>query len=709
MLDPHTLVLEDFESPDSLERWDAGDNEVVLAERSDAWSTAGDHSLRITFLESPTWSSLDTVRAAFDEWPDFGEYEYVEIDFFNPTDFPGPTEDSNSQGVVFFAEGSSPNSVSVALQPDSERSWKVSIHDQLAFEKGDPVNVSRIEKLHFYAWNPSRDYVRHVDNIRLTRDLGRHFTEMKSSLEILETAGLDENRLDQLRGEIKAERERLAQLPFNKRNFKQAREDIQNLKEALGAETVFVDQFDERFHELLGRREWTETTRHALLELDKSLLEARRNVRELELSSGAREGFAAETLERVRAELTRVEADLDNARTFLPYASRDRDFVLGWTSTDHFVKPYGTSFEGSFGPIELSGARGETVGAQVVVFALDHIPEMGFELPARHVNISGLGFANIGTAAENSTPHKLQWYPDIIYPLSKGAVKIPAGRLQPLLLDVHIPKDISAGLYFFDLKAKAGGASVTLPIALRVYDFSLPENFSLATTSGFRFPNGLLLPEYGLDAGHLYGGWSDADDDRILEFFERGQRLFNLRNLGSARISRMLERGPEYVRERYEPFLQRMEEIGIPRKHFFFYGLDEVSVNAAEEMRALNALLQESLGVPLMATPLGGDWVDEPADILSIWAGGLGSGETRRERIRDIHDAGGKPGGMTTTWDSCPMFGTAVIRGGMPSTGIWTATSSIPTGRGANRVIRISILKVCLTATGAKRARPTRL
>lgn len=644
VLDPYTRVLEDFESEDSLGRWRW--DEGVEAERSDAWASTGRYSARLTFHRGSGWPNMEThrSRSGFTDWPDFSEYEYVEIDFWNPLDYPAPSRaaGSNSQGVVFHARGGH-NTVSVPLEPGEKRAWKVSIHDRLAYKRGTYIDVSGIQKFHFYAWNPGQDYIRHVDNIRLTRDLGSHFGEMSAALQILESAGMEQKQLDRLRNRIQAEHKELERLPFSRENFTSARLRIEALKGEILGESIFLQNFGKRMKALLTGRGWSEDAQHTMAKLDEGLMTIQGKILAVEKRAGHIGSFEREVLKQLRDEIMLMEVDLANARSFLPYASPKQNFVLGWEHADTFVKPYGKLFQGKFDRIRLAGARGETVGAQLVVFALEEaIPGVALKASLPQAKISAIGFANIGNAAEGSLSHKLQWYPDILYPVPLKGVEVPAGRHQSFLMEIDIPQHMGAGLYTFVVEAETDTGSIELPVTLRVYDFGIPERFSLRTTSGYRVPNGLLLPDYGLDAGHLYGGWMNADEDLILEFFAKGQQLFNLQVLDEQRVDKMLEEGVDRVRKRYEPFLKRMEAIGIPRKHFFFYGLDEVSVGLADKMRKINALLREALAVPFMSTPLGNGWSEQPADTLSIWAHGLGRGEARHQRIAEVHGTGGQ-------------------------------------------------------------------
>ena len=70
--------------------------------------------------------------------------------------------------------------------------------------------------------------------------------------------------------------------------------------------------------------------------------------------------------------------------------------------------------------------------------------------------------------------------PDPLVPLAPGAsVPASSGQTQPLWFTVHVPADAAAGDYTATLTVTVGGAAVDIPVALHVFDFTLPPDIGL--------------------------------------------------------------------------------------------------------------------------------------------------------------------------------------------------------------------------------------
>lgn len=77
-------------------------------------------------------------------------------------------------------------------------------------------------------------------------------------------------------------------------------------------------------------------------------------------------------------------------------------------------------------------------------------------------------------------------WPDPLYPVAMGSsIDFPAGSNQPLWFTVHVPGDVSAGVY--DATVTIGAA--TIPVELEVWDFQLPQEMHLAGEWGFGWSN----------------------------------------------------------------------------------------------------------------------------------------------------------------------------------------------------------------------------
>jgi hypothetical protein len=81
------------------------------------------------------------------------------------------------------------------------------------------------------------------------------------------------------------------------------------------------------------------------------------------------------------------------------------------------------------------------------------------------------------------------YYPDPLVPLS-GPFTAAAGTNTPLWFTVYVPKDAPAGRYEATVTLQAlGGASITVPLRLRVFDFTLPDTTHTETAYGVSLDN----------------------------------------------------------------------------------------------------------------------------------------------------------------------------------------------------------------------------
>ena len=126
--------------------------------------------------------------------------------------------------------------------------------------------------------------------------------------------------------------------------------------------------------------------------------------------------------------------------------------------------------------ISINGAKKEYVGFQVVI---------SNSAPLSNVNLtaSDLTGINGSIGSTNITFFKELYfsntYPDALVPFSAttdGApFSVAAGSNQPVWIDVFIPKNTSAGLYYGTVTVTASGETTkSLNLTLKVYNFALP-------------------------------------------------------------------------------------------------------------------------------------------------------------------------------------------------------------------------------------------
>jgi hypothetical protein len=88
------------------------------------------------------------------------------------------------------------------------------------------------------------------------------------------------------------------------------------------------------------------------------------------------------------------------------------------------------------------------------------------------------------------------WWPDPLPPVD-GPFDAKAGRNHPLWITVHVPKDARAGRYDGTVSLNAEGWKAEVPLALRVFDFALPDETHLQ--SGFGLSSGSVRQYHNLE------------------------------------------------------------------------------------------------------------------------------------------------------------------------------------------------------------------
>ena len=152
--------------------------------------------------------------------------------------------------------------------------------------------------------------------------------------------------------------------------------------------------------------------------------------------------------------------------------------------------------------IALFGARGEYVSYQLCI-------ERGGAEALKGVKVVPGALEGPGGGAIGGTEIELyrnwyarngkkQWQPAYCVPMAHGAAfeipdperKLADQQNQTVYVDVYVPKDAKAGAYRGEVRIEAEGAdAVTIPVALTVYDFALPEALSFwPELNAYRIP-----------------------------------------------------------------------------------------------------------------------------------------------------------------------------------------------------------------------------
>lgn len=76
------------------------------------------------------------------------------------------------------------------------------------------------------------------------------------------------------------------------------------------------------------------------------------------------------------------------------------------------------------------------------------------------------------------------WWPDPLPPV-ESPINLEKGRNYPFWITAFVPRDTKSGVYSGDVHFIADGWEANVPIQLRVFDFEIPQKFSVRSAFGF--------------------------------------------------------------------------------------------------------------------------------------------------------------------------------------------------------------------------------
>ena len=142
-------------------------------------------------------------------------------------------------------------------------------------------------------------------------------------------------------------------------------------------------------------------------------------------------------------------------------------------------------------PVKVSAARGEFEAVQVVLRSEHDCKLLSVEVGSfrgqwgRNASIGcrmdEVAYVEVTKPTDKSCVPG--WYPDPL-PALRLPMALRAGQNQPLWLTFHVPRDTKAGDYTAKLKLKTTVGEFTVPIAVHVFDFTLPEETHLRSALG---------------------------------------------------------------------------------------------------------------------------------------------------------------------------------------------------------------------------------
>ena len=142
--------------------------------------------------------------------------------------------------------------------------------------------------------------------------------------------------------------------------------------------------------------------------------------------------------------------------------------------------------------IELRSAKNESEGFQLVLNPASEMEDVtitvsdfknrsGNVIPAKNVTIRNIAYVHV--TKPSGIRHRAGWYPDPL-PLYQGAFQVEGGGNTAVWFSVKTPADAVEGLYSATIQIAAQGYRATIPVALTVWNFVLPDTPYMRSSFG---------------------------------------------------------------------------------------------------------------------------------------------------------------------------------------------------------------------------------
>ena len=138
---------------------------------------------------------------------------------------------------------------------------------------------------------------------------------------------------------------------------------------------------------------------------------------------------------------------------------------------------------GKIRPMQLAAARNEYESVQLILSPHGTLKNLAIEIESIKSESGAIIDKNQITVRKVKYVHvirptddygKVGWYPDPL-PLFEGPMDLQAGKNNPFLITIHIPEEAAAGTYKGSIDLNTAGWSKTIPFAIEVWNFRIPD------------------------------------------------------------------------------------------------------------------------------------------------------------------------------------------------------------------------------------------
>ena len=303
--------------------------------------------------------------------------------------------------------------------------------------------------------------------------------------------------------------------------------------------------------------------------------------------------------------------------------------------------------------LAIEAARNEIEGVQLVIVTgkeavrgatvavTDLVADGGGKIPAANVAWHVVGYVQTEKPAYNVP--KVGWWPDPLLP--DRTFDVGPGQVQPIWINVRVPEDAPAGVYRGKVTLRrAGAAEQSLPLEVRVWNFTVPKQQHLETC--FLIRPDQLKRFYKLDEVPVetYEAWIDFCLEHRISItlndwthFERDLERLVGRQLGRGGSAFCLDyawfsRGKPEERQKHNADQVKRIKARYDRvkkrgwlDRAYVYCSDEVGKEDFAFARELYAELKKAMpDLRLMQTFYKDDPISALGDVLDIWSPNTG-------------------------------------------------------------------------------------
>lgn len=143
--------------------------------------------------------------------------------------------------------------------------------------------------------------------------------------------------------------------------------------------------------------------------------------------------------------------------------------------------------------VTLSAARGEYEPVQIVLYPQQKITGLtvtadslrgpsGSVIDKENISIKQVEY--IYNHHPSDALGRIGWWPDPLPPV-EDSLSLEPGRNYPFWITVKVPRSAHSGAYQGNVAFKAGDWELSVPLEMKIYNFEIPQKFSLPTAFGF--------------------------------------------------------------------------------------------------------------------------------------------------------------------------------------------------------------------------------